>query len=222
MKITISIDDVHPEKGWGLQGDRCMDYLEQLNKEFGAKFTLFIPSNYHNMFPLSEHKEWVDWLTSKDYFELAAHGHFHQCERTDIGECEFAELDTEQKVVDRLDLMLQEWTNVGFQPKGWRNPGWLAHPIAVNLLQKTFYYSAVHYEHNRGMDWGNCKTLFGHDGINETDISLHNNNTIMFQSHIAGEWNDNVWNEENYQQLRLSLQHLVNNNTIEFKTLGEL
>ena len=72
------------------------------------------------------------------------------------------------------------------------------------------------------MDWGNCKTLFGHDGINETDISLHNDNTIMFQSHIAGEWNDNVWNEENYQQLRLSLQHLVNNNTIEFKTLGEL
>ena len=42
----------------------------------------------------------------------------------------------------------------------------------------------------------------------------------MFQSHIAGDWNDNVWNETNYNQMRLSLDAL-NKNKIEFKTLGE-
>ena len=94
MQVTIAIDDIHPEVGWGLEGDKCMEYLEKLNKEFGAKFTLFIPSNYHNQFPISEHRGWVEWLKSKDYFELAAHGHYHMCERTDIGECEFFELDT--------------------------------------------------------------------------------------------------------------------------------
>ena len=42
INVTISIDDIHPEKGWGLPGDKCMEYLENLHKEFGAKFTLFI------------------------------------------------------------------------------------------------------------------------------------------------------------------------------------
>lgn len=222
LSITVAIDDVHPEIGWGLPGDECMEYLDSLNNEFGVKFTLFIPSNYHGNFPISEHKDWIDWLKSKDYFELAAHGHFHACERNDIGECEFFELDTEKKVVDRLELILGEWTNVGHQPLGWRNPGWLAHPIAVQYLGQTFQYSAVHYEHNRGLNWGNCKMLFGHDGIHKTDIQLHNGNTVMFQSHIAGDWNDNVWNKTNYEQLRISLQWLCDNNVVEFKTLSEI
>ena len=44
----------------------------------------------------------------------------------------------------------------------------------------------------------------------------------MFQSHIAGEHNDNVWNEQNYKQLRMSLQHLVKLYNTEFKTMSEL
>tara|TARA_Y100000361_G_C11135532_1_gene331666 strand:- start:592 stop:1272 length:681 start_codon:yes stop_codon:yes gene_type:complete len=222
LDVTIAIDDIHPENGWGMPEDECMYYLEELNKEFGTKFTLFIPSNYHQNFPLSEHKDWIDWLKSKKYFELAAHGHYHMCERTDIGECEFFELDSEKKVIDRLDLILNEWTKVNHQPLGWRNPGWLAHPIAVHFLGQTFHYAAVHYEHNRGLNWGKCKMLFGHDGIHETDIQLHNKNSIMFQSHIAGDWNDNIWNEDNYKQLRLSLQWLCDNNEINFKTLSEI
>ena len=62
--------------------------------------------------------------------------------------------------------------------------------------------------------------IYGADGIHETDISLHDGN-IMFQSHIAGNHNDNVWNESNYQQLRLSLNHLKPMG-VEFKTLNEL
>jgi len=31
----------------------------------------------------------------------------------------------------------------------------------------------------------------------------------MFQSHIAGNWNDNCWNEENYNQIKSSLQYLI-------------
>ena len=62
--------------------------------------------------------------------------------------------------------------------------------------------------------------VFGHDGIHETDISTHNGK-IMFQSHIAGEWNDNVWNESNYKQLRLSLSHLQSQG-IQFNTIQEI
>ena len=219
MEITIAIDDIHPEKGWGLEGDTCIEYLESLNKEFGAKFILFIPSNYHYKFPLSEHKEWVNWLKSKSYFELAAHGHYHECERNDIGECEFFELDTFDKARDRINLMMSEWSKVNHTPDGWRNPGWLGHPNAVAELGKVFNYAAIHYQHNHSIPWS-CRVFYGHDGINETDIKLHNSDMIMFQSHIAGDWNDNVWNETNYNQMRLSLQHLSKMD-VNFKTLNE-
>ena len=220
MIITISIDDIHPEAGWGVEGDECMYYLDELNKEFGAKFTLFIPSNYHNKAKLSDNKDWIDWLKSKDYFELAAHGHYHECERNDIGECEFFELDTFDKARDRINLMISEWSKVNHTPDGWRNPGWLGHPNAVAELGKVFNYAAIHYQHNHSIPWA-CRVFYGHDGINETDIKLHNSDMIMFQSHIAGDWNDNVWNETNYNQLRLSLEHLTTNYNINFKTLQE-
>ena len=43
QNVTISIDDLHPEQGWGCEGDESVGYLEELNKEFGCKFNLFIP-----------------------------------------------------------------------------------------------------------------------------------------------------------------------------------
>ena len=43
----------------------------------------------------------------------------------------------------------------------------------------------------------------------------------MFQSHIAGDWNDNVWNERNYQQMRMSLSHLTSTLEVQFKTLEQ-
>ena len=57
MDLTIAIDDVNPLKDWRILGDITEKYLFDLNKKFGAKFTLFIPSNYHNEAPISEHKE---------------------------------------------------------------------------------------------------------------------------------------------------------------------
>jgi hypothetical protein len=220
LNLTVAIDDIHPETSWGLPGDECMYYLDELHKEFGTKFTLFIPSNYHEQFPIGEHKDWIAWLKELGYFELAAHGHFHACKRPDIGECEFLELDTDEIVLERIRIMLNEWELVNHTPRGWRNPGWLAHPIAVKHLGKHFKYSAVHYEHNHGLHW-DCKMIFGADGIHETDIQIHNGN-LMFQSHIAGDWNKNVWNEENYNQFRTSLAYIHSQYTILNKFIAEL
>lgn len=220
MDITIAIDDIHPEAGWGVEGDECMYYLEELNKEFDAKFTLFIPSNYHHKAPLSENRDWIDWLKNKGYFELAAHGHFHQTENKEKwGECEFAEIASEEECKERIALLWEEWNAVKHIPCGWRNPGWLAQPVCIDVLGSHFKYAAVHYEHNRNMKW-KCPLLFGHDGIHETEIRLHNGR-LMFQSHIAGSWNDNVWNEDNYKQLQSSLRYLTETQNCYFKTLEE-
>jgi hypothetical protein len=219
--VVIAIDDLHPEKGWGCDGDLCVAYLKNLWEEFGCKFTLFIPSNYHGKYPLSQHKDWIDFWKKQEWVELSAHGHYHQCERTDIGECEFFELDTEDKALQRIGECLTEWNKVEYKPKGWRNPGWLAHPNAVKVLGKYFDYSAIHEEHNRGLSW-DCKTFIGCDGIHETDSIKIYGDTFMFQSHIAGDWNDNTWNKKNYENFRNVLEYLSKNYKLNYKTLGEL
>ena len=220
--VTISIDDLHPEQGWGCDGDLCVAYLKNLWEEYGCKFTLFVPSNYHGKYPLSQHKDWVNFWLKQEWVELAAHGHYHKCERDDIGECEFFELDTEDKVLERIGACLSEWEQVGYKPKGWRNPGWLAHPNAIKVIGHYFDYAAIHQEHNRGMPW-KCKTFIGEDGIHKTDhINIWNKNTFMFQSHIAGDWNDNVWNENNYNNIKNVLEYLQKSHKLEYKTLGEL
>ena len=42
MNLVVGIDDLHPEQGWGCEGDVQVDYLKSLNDEFGVKFTLLI------------------------------------------------------------------------------------------------------------------------------------------------------------------------------------
>lgn len=211
LKLNIAIDDVNPTKSYRLLGEPAEKWLQTLHDEFGVKFNLFIPSNYHNLAPLSKHKEWVRELASIDWLELCAHGHYHQTTNPQkYGECEFLELNNDEDIKNRLWLDLdKEWTECGFylENMGWRNPGWLCSEKSKIYLERTFKYAAIHYEHNNGLQW-NCRTFFGHDGIQQEHISIHNNDMIMFQSHIAGNHNLNVWNEQNFEQLRLSLEHL--------------
>lgn len=220
INLTIAIDDVNPKKDWRILGDKTEKYLFDLNKEFGAKFTLFIPSNHHSTGKLSENKDWVNELQSSGIFELVAHGHYHQTsDNARFGEMEFVDM-TEQECIDRIAMLNEEWESVGIKPKGWRNPGWMCQPYCVEHLSKNFEWAALHYQHNHNLKWG-CKMLYGADGIHEVDIHLHEGN-IMFQSHIFGDWNHNTWNESNYQQMKLSLGHLVDTQQIDFKTISEI
>ena len=171
---------------------------------------------------MSKHKDWVDFWKKKDWVELAAHGHFHQTVNPDrVGECEFYELAGDEIIEHRIHLMFEEWDKVGIKPKGWRNPGWLCSWRESELLSKHFDWVALHYEHNRGLIWNGCKEIFGSDGIHKNDITLHSER-VMLHSHIFGDWNDNVWNEDNYKQANLSLEFLCKYHDIEFKTMSEL
>ena len=219
--VVIAIDDLHPEEGWGCEGDESVGYLEELNKEFGCKFTLFIPSNYHGNYPLSKHKDWVDFWKKKDWVELAAHGHFHKCEKEGIGECEFFELDTYEKAIERVMAVINEWFKVQHKCDGWRNQGWLAHPEAIKVLGNHFKYAALHEEHNHGQQWS-CEMFFGCDGIHETENLNLYNNKFIFQSHIAGDWNDNIWNKDNYENFRNILKYLSEQYKLEYKTFNQV
>ena len=219
--VIIAIDDLHPEKGWGCDGDLSVAYLKNLWEEFGCKFTLFVPSNYHGKYPLSEHKDWVDFWKEKEWVELAAHGHYHKCERTDIGECEFFELNY-LDAVQRIGESMGEWQKCGIRPSGFRMPGWACNQESAQAISNIYSYVAAHEDINKHIDFGGMNVFYGCDGIHQTDSIKSYNNTFMFQSHIAGDWNDNVWNEENYENFRNVLEYLRKSYILKYKTIGEL
>lgn len=225
MKIVICVDDVHPEVGWGLLTDPQFDYFRKLNDEFGAKFNFFVPSNYHHRFPISTHKDWIHELSQIPWIELCAHGHFHDTSsRGMYGECEFGEYLTPNVIQERISMLLSEWSECGVKPIGWRSPGWVCTQDAADEISKHFKYVAVHNTHDKGIEWGpNIHKFYGHDGIHSNQITLQDNDTIMFQSHINGKWNDNKWSNENFEQFKLSLTHLCSKYAdIEFITLNSL
>ena len=216
--LVVAIDDIHPEKGWGVEGDIQVEYLQKLNEKYGVKFNLFTPSNYHNKFPIT--KDFVDFWKQYDWIELSNHGHYHACKNEGIGEMEFYELnygDATQRIQESLDL----WEQCGHKPKGFRAPGWGVNQQSADAISSYFDWVAGHTDINKGINWG-THFFEGCDGINETDnISLYGN-TFMFQSHIQGDWNDNIWSEENYLNFKNILNYLSTNNELQFKTISEL
>ena len=184
LTITVSIDDTHPEQNWGCEGDQSVEYLKELNKEFGCKFVLFTPSNYHNKFPLSQYKDWIQYWKQYDWIELAAHGHYHKQTIIDPGcrECEFIELDYNQ-AKDRLKDCLNEWSLTGYKPTGWRMPGWLATQGSFDAVSELFDYTAIHTHLNDNINVKN-KIIKGECSIHNSESITVVDNTIYFQPPI--------------------------------------
>ena len=218
--VVVAIDDLHPEQGWGCEGDIQVEYLTRLNKQYGVKFTLFCPSYYHHEYKLT--KDWVSYWKQFDWVELANHGHFHDVQKysfDQMGDQEFLELNYTE-ATERIQESLALWEECGHRPKGFRSPGWGITQEAATAVSSYFDWVAGHEQINQNIVFP-TQYFIGADGIHETeDISLYGD-TFMFQSHIQGDWNDNVWNEKNYEQMKLSLGYLKSQN-VEFKTIGEL
>ena len=216
--VVVAIDDIHPEQGWGVEGDVQVEYLQKLNEKFGVKFNLFVPSNYHNKFPIT--KEFVDFWKQYDWIELSNHGHFHATTQDGIGEMEFYELNyggANQRLQESLDL----WKSCGYTPKGFRAPGWGVNQQSADAISSYFDWVAGHEEHNKGINWG-CHFFEGCDGINEPEsLSLYGN-TFMFQSHINGTHNDNVWNEENFLHFDKVIEYLLSEYDLQFITISDI
>lgn len=218
-KLNISIDDVNPKKGWRILGEPTEDYLRKLYDTFGAKTTLFIPSNHHGDSPISEHQGWIDELRSLPYIELAAHGHYHNTTNSLAwGECEFAEINSIESAKTRIQLLLQEWMGVNYIPHVWKSPGWLASRQSVQVLDQYFKYAVIHPQHNQNLMW-KCKV------INSTDYfppnSFPGTSTNLFiLSHIHGK-HDNTWNENFYSYTNTLLTQLHEHITLKHVFIKE-
>ena len=218
--VVVAIDDVHPEKDWGVEGDVQVEYLKSLNEKYGVKFNLFIPSNYHDKYPLT--KEFVDYWKQYDWIEMSNHGHYHACKNEGVGEMEFYELTTGE-ANQRIQESLSLWEECGYKPHGFRAPGWGLTQDTANVVSSYFQWIAGHEEINKDIVWpSDTKFFVGCDGINEPDsLSLYGN-TFMFQSHINGTHNDNVWTEENYLHFEQVLDYLLSQYELQFVTISEI
>ena len=216
--VVVAIDDVHPEKNWGVEGDVQVEYLKELNKKYGVKFNLFIPSNYHDKYPIT--KEFVDFWKQYDWIEMSNHGHYHACKHEGVGEMEFYELsygEANQRIQESIDL----WKKCGYKPKGFRPPGWGLTQESANAVSNYFDWIAGHTNINKGLSFG-TQFFEGCDGINEPDsLSLYGN-TFMFQSHINGTHNDNVWTDQNYIHFDHVLDYLLSQYELQFVTISEI
>jgi len=221
VNVVVAIDDLHPEQGWGCEGDVQVDYLKSLNDEFGVKFTLFCPSYYHRQYKLT--KDWVSYWKQFDWVELCNHGHYHEVNKIpkdQIGEQEFLELNY-QEAFERIQDSIDTWSECGHKPKGFRSPGWGITQEAADAVSPNFHWVAQHEDINKNIQF-KCKTFYGEDGIHERENLRLYGNTFMFQSHIQGDWNDNIWSEENYLNFKNILNYLSTNNELQFKTISEL
>ena len=221
MNLVVAIDDLHPEQGWGCEGDIQVEYLSRLNAQYGVKFTLFCPSNYHNKYPIT--KDWVSYWKQFDWVELCNHGHYHNVSDENkkfMGEQEFLELNY-PSAVERIQESLNLWEQCGHKPVGFRAPGWGINQYAADAVSSYFKWIAGHEQHNQGINFG-TQFFTGCDGIHESDnISLYGE-TFMFQSHIQGDWNDNVWNEKNYLHFQKVLNYLLSQYELQFTTISEI
>ncbi len=218
--VVVAIDDIHPEKDWGVEGDAQVEYLKSLNEKYGVKFNLFIPSNYHDKYPIT--KDFVDFWKQYDWIEMSNHGHYHACKNDGIGEMEFYELTTGE-ANQRIQESLSLWVECGYKPHGFRAPGWGLTQDTANVVSSYFQWIAGHEEINKDIIWpSDTKFFVGCDGINEPDsLSLYGN-TFMFQSHINGTHNDNVWTEENYLHFEQVVDYLLSQYELRFVTISEI
>lgn len=192
-KLNLSIDDVNPKPGWRIIGEPVQKYLEDLNKQFGLKVTLFIPANHHGNANIEENKSWLDELKGLGFIEFGAHGYYHNTSNpTSWGECEFGELTDDLILYERLQQISYAWGNsIGELPKIWKSPGWLTSRASCELLSSRFDIAVIHPVHNHNLLW-KCKTINTQDYIGSSNLPGMDSNLFIL-SHIHGK-HDNVWN----------------------------
>ena len=135
-----------------------------------------------------------------------------------IGEMEFIELDYGRPTkITRESMDL--WKSCGYTPKGFRLE--LGSKSTKWKISSSQFDWVGHEEHNKGINWG-CHFFEGCDGINEPEsLSLYGD-TFMFQSHINGTHNDNVWNEENFLHFERVVEYLLSEYELQFLTISEI
>ena len=225
INIVFSVDDVHPEIGYGLlKNNDQFKYLKKLNDEFGLKFTLFLIPFWHGIkeFDIQKHKDWITWIQTQGFYEIAAHGVTHAGNKQELGAMELMNISTEElskKIQDSKKLFL----NCGVNARGFKTPGW-EHPKELYAILPTagFEWIADHFIGEKPIIFSNDLVQLPYNCNTE---ELHNafpRETAILHSHISPkEGNKNGWTETLYQSVRNYLLELQKTRTFVSLTMSE-
>ena len=101
-------------------------------------------------------------------------------------------------------------------------PGWLATQGSFDAVKDKFEYVAIHGHLNDNILLDGIKVFKGENPIhNPNPLSLYGDN-LFFQSHIAGQYNQNNWNQENYEYFRRVLSYLESEYELNYCTFSDL
>lgn len=231
VHVCITVDDVCPMPGFGADwNEPNMQNIKYLYEKYGCKFTFFVPSNYHEQYPLGQYKDWVDDMLSKDWIELAGHGHYHSRINYDPGckECEFQELISFVDIDKRVEESLEEWRKTGYIPYGWKMPGWVASDSSLNYVINKFEYVVLHPEHNyhfikqienKRKNYFisyNTEPFSNTLGFNEfkDDVGV-----LILLTHIEGIYNKNNFDKKMTDYIEMVMNMLKNMESYECNTL---
>lgn len=208
LVCVITVDDVRPEPGFGgRRHDDPLGYLNRLHEEFGCKATLFTPTAWKDEWPVDRHLEWLGWLVSRPYAEIACHGHLHAAEPGSDDPGEFRGISPE-RLEAILDTSFAAFARVGHQPRGIRAPGWFLEPSTYAVFARRFAYVA---DHVQGLDPArlrgtNLLRIPYHSTIDAT-VPWPERGLVVLQSHIAPEGRTtNGWTDAHFQRMRAFLR----------------
>lgn len=226
LKILFSVDDVHPEMGYGLyQNQDQFKYLKKLHDEFGIKFTLFTVPLWHGdqQMDIRKHKTWMTWIKDQNFYEIAMHGLTHTGNKPELGAMELMNISTEelQKRLIQSKMMFQE---CGILPTGFKTPGW-THPKELYQILPIIGidWIADHFIGEQPIILSNGTIQIPYNcNIEHLEFS-HPQNIAIFHSHISPkEGNKNGWTEDLYKKTRDYLLKLKEDYDFECLTFSEL
>lgn len=166
VTFNLSLDDVHPEKGFGLlKWDGPFQYCKKLIDEYpDIIITLFVTPNWIDLpnvgffkrqvfkilnknytrtwqgepFRLDKHKEWCDWINSIKNFEVCVHGYNHHLNKNPHS-AEFKDLDY-KTALEKIKKSEELFKESGLKyVKGFRPPGWGVSQGMFKALKKMNY-----------------------------------------------------------------------------------
>lgn len=227
LKIAFTVDDVHPEVGFGLLLENDpLCYLKELNKEFGAKFTLFVTPLWANnpSFSILNNTQWYKILCNLPYCEIAQHGLTHQASIPQAQAQEFYNLPSEE-VEKRIVVGKEMMEKFGKKIVGFKSPGWTTPPFTYNILKNHgFKYIVDHFLGTTPINHNGIYRVpytFSIDKIFHTE---YQEGYLIFHSHISRkDETSNGWDETLYKHVQGYLRYIVNNiPDVQFVTLSEL
>lgn len=203
MKIVIDVDDFHPEKGYGLY-DRELCFMDDLHEQFGCKFTLFTPTNWHDEYDITHYTRWFKEISMRPWYEIGAHGILHSAPDGSSREFLFT---TPDQLEAKCVQMKETFESLDYEVKGVRPPGWDMIPEAKDIFAEHFDYMATHHIGHEPVKykdtWDVPYSYCIHDNFNLKSVE---SDTVILHAHANPKSGDNGWDVRLYQKIRDDLR----------------